>query len=93
MDRRWTVAVFIVCVMVGIAWADLPGLVNYQGELNEAGGPVTGGRLNTASGGSSSVSGGMSNGAHGVRSTVSGGANDGVANHSDWRAGDLFQEN
>ena len=43
MDRRWIVAVFIVYVMVGTAWADVPGLINYQGKLDDAGGePVSG---------------------------------------------------
>ncbi|NQT21686.1 MAG: hypothetical protein HQ592_18415, partial [Planctomycetes bacterium] len=48
MDRRWTVAVLIVCVMVGTAWADVPGLINYQGKLDDAGGePVSGVRSMT----------------------------------------------
>ncbi|NQT20708.1 MAG: hypothetical protein HQ592_13455, partial [Planctomycetes bacterium] len=43
MDRRLTVAMLILCVMVGTAWADVPGLINYQGKLDDAGGePVSG---------------------------------------------------
>jgi len=66
------------------------------GAFNEAKGPsasISGGGLCLASGRSSSVSGGNANIAKGDWSSVSGGFNGSVDGDSDWRAGNLFEDN
>ena len=40
MNRRCIIAALVVCVMAGTGWADVPRLINYQGKLADAAGPV-----------------------------------------------------
>ena len=42
MNRRGIIIAVVVCVMAAAAWADVPALINYQGKLSDADGPVNG---------------------------------------------------